>query len=66
MTDAPFLNSQFFHTKSFFTTAPKNGANLWENPNEFRPERFQGREENKFDFIPQGGGDPANGRMHPF
>lgn len=40
-------------------------SRLWENPNEFRPERFQGREENKFDFIPQGGGDPANGHRCP-
>lgn len=39
-------------------------AQLWENPDEFQPERFQpgdgpdGREsDNKFKFIPQGGGD---------
>ncbi len=40
-------------------------AHLWHNPDEFQPERFQpgnegpdGREsENKFKFIPQGGGD---------
>lgn len=30
---------------------------LWENPDEFRPERFQQWNENSFNFIPQGGGD---------
>lgn len=30
---------------------------LWENPEEFRPERFRQRNENSFNFIPQGGGD---------
>ncbi|MBL1179035.1 cytochrome P450 [Pantanalinema sp. GBBB05] len=29
----------------------------WENPNEFRPERFRQWHENSFNFIPQGGGD---------
>jgi len=30
---------------------------LWERPEEFRPERFRGREVSPFDLIPQGGGD---------
>ena len=30
---------------------------LWEQPDEFRPERFRDWQENAFDFIPQGGGD---------
>lgn len=30
---------------------------LWENPEEFRPERFRQWNENSFNFIPQGGGD---------
>lgn len=30
---------------------------LWEQPNEFRPERFRHWQENSFDMIPQGGGD---------
>jgi fatty-acid peroxygenase len=30
---------------------------LWEEPDEFRPERFRHWQENAFDFIPQGGGD---------
>ena len=32
---------------------------LWEGPEEFRPERFAGREVTPFDFVPQGGGDYA-------
>lgn len=30
---------------------------LWENPEEFRPERFQQWNDSSFNFIPQGGGD---------
>lgn len=30
---------------------------LWEEPNQFKPERFKGWEESPFSFIPQGGGD---------
>ncbi|QUF67290.1 cytochrome P450 [Bacillus atrophaeus] len=40
-------------------------ARLWEDPNEFRPERFKGRNEQLFDLIPQGGGDPAKGHRCP-
>jgi fatty-acid peroxygenase len=29
----------------------------WENPDEFRPDRFQKWDNNPFNFIPQGGGD---------
>lgn len=38
---------------------------LWENPNEFRPERFKEWKGSLFDFIPQGGGDPAKGHRCP-
>ncbi|SDJ82572.1 cytochrome P450 [Sediminibacillus albus] len=31
--------------------------NIWERPEEFRPERFQGWEGSPFNFIPQGGGE---------
>lgn len=31
---------------------------LWDAPEEFRPERFRGRDIGPYDFIPQGGGDP--------
>lgn len=30
---------------------------IWDRAEEFRPERFRGRVDNAFDFIPQGGGD---------
>lgn len=31
----------------------------WDNPHEFRPERFESEEIDLFNFIPQGGGNPA-------
>ncbi|MCY8960364.1 cytochrome P450 [Bacillus atrophaeus] len=40
-------------------------ACLWEDPNEFRPERFKDRKDQLFDLIPQGGGDPAKGHRCP-
>jgi fatty-acid peroxygenase len=38
---------------------------IWGNPYMFRPERFKERNENLFDFIPQGGGNPAEGHRCP-
>ncbi|WP_050182539.1 cytochrome P450 [Domibacillus robiginosus] len=38
---------------------------LWENPNDFFPERFKEWKGSLFDFIPQGGGDPAKGHRCP-
>lgn len=38
---------------------------LWEKPNEFRPERFQEKKDNSFDFIPQGGGETSKGHRCP-
>jgi fatty-acid peroxygenase len=32
-------------------------SRLWENPDQFRPERFENWEGSLFDFIPQGGGE---------
>jgi fatty-acid peroxygenase len=32
-------------------------SKLWENPEEFQPERFRHWNESSFNFIPQGGGD---------
>ncbi|PRR88696.1 cytochrome P450 [Bacillus atrophaeus] len=40
-------------------------ARLWEDPNEFRPERFKDRKDQLFDLIPQGGGDSAKGHRCP-
>lgn len=38
---------------------------IWENPNEFNPDRFQNWDGNLFNFIPHGGGDPAKGHRCP-
>ncbi|WP_226038546.1 cytochrome P450 [Aquibacillus saliphilus] len=40
-------------------------ARLWDNPNQFRPDRFKEWQGSLFDFIPQGGGDPAKGHRCP-
>ncbi|MDQ9823279.1 cytochrome P450, partial [Acinetobacter sp. 163] len=40
-------------------------ARIWKNPNEFFPERFCGKKENQFGFIPQGGGNPGKGHRCP-
>lgn len=40
-------------------------SRIWENPYEFRPERFEKWKGNLFNFIPQGGGDPAKGHRCP-
>ena len=40
-------------------------SRIWDNPYEFRPERFKKRRDNLFDFIPQGGGDPSKGHRCP-
>jgi fatty-acid peroxygenase len=38
---------------------------IWEHPNTFYPKRFKNREENFYDFIPQGGGDYYRGHRCP-
>lgn len=38
---------------------------IWENPNQFLPERFKDRVENPYDLIPQGGGNPNKGHRCP-
>ncbi len=40
-------------------------AAVWKEPNLFQPERFRNREENPFDFIPQGGGEHKLGTRCP-
>lgn len=40
-------------------------SRIWKNPYGFLPERFKNRKDNLFDFIPQGGGDPAKGHRCP-
>ncbi|PIQ22210.1 MAG: cytochrome P450 [Cytophagales bacterium CG18_big_fil_WC_8_21_14_2_50_42_9] len=36
-------------------------ARVWERPDAFYPERFRDWQGNRFDFMPQGGGDFSNG-----
>jgi fatty-acid peroxygenase len=38
---------------------------LWDNPEDFRPERFKLWRSDPFSFIPQGGGDPRHGHRCP-
>lgn len=40
-------------------------SRLWEKPNEFQPERFKEWKGSLFDFVPQGGSDPATGHRCP-
>lgn len=40
-------------------------SRIWEKPYEFQPERFRNWQYNPFEFIPHGGGDPANGHHCP-
>ncbi|MDL4841228.1 cytochrome P450 [Aquibacillus rhizosphaerae] len=40
-------------------------ARIWEKPNQFRPDRFIDWKGSLFEFIPQGGGDPAKGHRCP-
>jgi fatty-acid peroxygenase len=37
----------------------------WADPTSFDPGRFIGREPNAYEYVPQGGGDPANGHRCP-
>ncbi|MBS3681393.1 cytochrome P450 [Ornithinibacillus massiliensis] len=38
---------------------------IWEHPDMFDPERFKDRDDNLYDFIPQGGGDYYRGHRCP-
>ncbi|PSG98230.1 cytochrome P450 [Thermoplasmatales archaeon SW_10_69_26] len=38
---------------------------VWEDPHEFRPERFREADHGPYGFIPQGGGDPETGHRCP-
>ena len=40
-------------------------SRIWDKPYEFQPERFRNWQYNPFEFIPHGGGDPANGHRCP-
>ncbi|MFD1204807.1 MULTISPECIES: cytochrome P450 [Sporosarcina] len=38
---------------------------IWQSPNEFKPERFIDEKIDLYNFVPQGGGDPARGHRCP-
>lgn len=38
---------------------------IWQNPNKFKPERFVDEKIDLYNFVPQGGGDPARGHRCP-
>jgi fatty-acid peroxygenase len=40
-------------------------ARTWDDPEEFRPERFSSWDGSAFDFVPQGGGDHRKGHRCP-
>ncbi len=40
-------------------------SRIWEKPFEFQPERFRNWQYDPFEFVPHGGGDPANGHRCP-
>jgi len=40
-------------------------SRIWDKPYEFCPERFKEWEDNLFNFIPQGGGNPFKGHRCP-
>ena len=67
-TDTRFGNSCEFKEKMLVLLdvyGINHDPKIWNNPNKFWPERFKNRDDNLFDFIPQGGGDPGKGHRCP-
>lgn len=64
-----FIWKDFKFDKGMLVLLDMYGTNhdlkLWENPNDFIPERFKDWNGGLYDFIPQGGGDPAKGHRCP-
>ncbi len=64
-----FIWNQFEFKEGMLVLLDVYGTNhdprLWDAPNQFHPERFKDWKGNLFDFIPQGGGDPAKGHRCP-
>ena len=64
-----FVFNNYYFKKGTLVFLDVYGTNhdkrIWENPNEFCPERFTFMDGNPYDFIPQGGGDPAKGHRCP-
>ncbi|MFX3673412.1 MAG: cytochrome P450 [Paenisporosarcina sp.] len=64
-----FIWKEFQFDKGMLVLLDLYGTNhdpkLWERPDEFLPERFKEWKDSLYNFIPQGGGDPANGHRCP-
>lgn len=64
-----FIWSQCEFTEGMLVLLDIFGTNhdskMWDNPYEFRPERFKERAGSLFNFIPQGGGDSSKGHRCP-
>ncbi len=64
-----FIFNNYFFKKGTLVFLDVYGTNhdkrIWEFPNTFYPERFTFMDGNPYDFIPQGGGDPAKGHRCP-
>lgn len=54
------------HTRTLLDLYGTNhDPTIWDHPETFTPERFRHREENAYNFIPQGGGDYLTGHRCP-
>ena len=64
-----FVWNQYKFEKGMLVLLDVYGMNhdsqIWNNPDEFRPERFKEEKDRTFSFIPQGGGDPRKGHRCP-
>ncbi|TCT15985.1 fatty-acid peroxygenase [Melghiribacillus thermohalophilus] len=58
----PFKKGQLVFLDIYGTN---HDPRIWEEPDRFKPERFRGWDGNLYNFIPQGGGDPASGHRCP-
>lgn len=64
-----FIWNQYEFKKGMLVLLDMYGTNhdsrIWDNPDEFHPERFKEWKSSLFDLIPQGGGDPAKTHRCP-
>lgn len=64
-----FVWNQYKFEKGMLALLDVYGMNhdsgIWNDPEEFRPQRFKEQKDRTFSFIPQGGGDPRKGHRCP-